>query len=170
MASFTKNNAGSINSNLTQEYVDWLPSQSLPNSKGPMGQTEANAIHASRPEMEHIYQNQFLEHKMKNLENYVATGSIKSEEDIGRAFGSMKGGINNPQGGSMNQVQTMAANEGFGGSFQIDSNKKGEVLESINLSNDKLDDISDKITKEGNGFEDKIKGASIWKPNPGIKL
>ncbi|MBL8676152.1 MAG: conjugal transfer protein TraG N-terminal domain-containing protein, partial [Alphaproteobacteria bacterium] len=37
MASWTKQNAGSINANLNQEYVNWLQDQSLPNSSGPMG-------------------------------------------------------------------------------------------------------------------------------------
>ena len=69
----------------------------------------------------------------------------------------------------MDQVQSMALNEGFGESFQIDSNKKGEVLERINLSNDKLDDLSDKITREGKNFEDKIKGASMFRKAPDIK-
>jgi len=67
MASFTKQNAGSINENLNQEYVNWLQNQALPNSGGPMGITEAETVLSSRPDLNHAYQQRFLEDKMTAL-------------------------------------------------------------------------------------------------------
>ena len=64
MASFTQQNAASINASLNQEYVNWLQTQSLPQTQGPMGITEAETILSSRPDLDHAYQRRFLEEKM----------------------------------------------------------------------------------------------------------
>ena len=74
MASWTKQNAGSINASLNQEYVNWLQTQSLPNSSGPMGIHEAETILATLPRVNAQYQQRFMEEKVHTLENHLSDG------------------------------------------------------------------------------------------------
>ena len=85
MASFTKQNSGSIHANLKQEYVEWLQTQELPNTQGPMGIKEAEVILSSRPELDHAYQNRFLNEKMASSGD-LSKGLPTGEEDLNQAF------------------------------------------------------------------------------------
>ena len=61
MASWAQHNAGALNDNLNQAYVDWLKNESLPQSTGAMGIHEAETILSSRPDLNRAYQRRFLE-------------------------------------------------------------------------------------------------------------
>jgi conjugal transfer mating pair stabilization protein TraG len=159
MASWTKQNSGSINASLNQEYVDWLPKQSLPNSSGPMGQSEAETIMSSRPELEQAYQQRFMEKKLSQLPNYMGTAGLPSSMDgMGNSFEGAKTSISNNVGDAHIQDLTMQANnEGFGSGFQVSSHSKEAAIGRLNSIDDQLEEQKQTLEKLGKGRMDNIR-------------
>lgn len=137
MASQTRQNAGSINASLNQEYVNWLQDQSLPNSSGSMGIHEAETILASRPDLNHQYQQRFMENKMSQVERYVgAHGMAGSGEDIERAFIQAKENIGNsvPQGPSQGSAASQASQQDLGPEFEVNTQLRERAQEKLKSS------------------------------------
>lgn len=150
MVSWTKQNAGSINANLNQEYVNWLQTQSLPNSSGPMGIHEAETILSARPELDAQYQQRFMEGKMRTMENYIEShGLPESGADVVAAFQEAKGNITNPvdhQGGQNAALE--AEKHGLGNDFKINMQPKSEVNEKLKHLEDQIIDQKEFLEKE----------------------
>ena len=152
MASWTKQNAGSINANLNQEYVDWLQTQPLPNSIGPMGIHEAETILGSRPQLDAQYQQRFMEDKMRNVENYLEShGLPQSGADVETSFYQAKGNITNPvdqQGGQ--NAASQAASHGLGNDFKINTQLKSDVNKKLSSMDKNLIEQKEFLEKEAN--------------------
>ncbi len=123
MASWTKQNAGSINANLNQEYVGWLQNQALPNSTGAMGIREAETIMSSRPDLDHHYQQRFLENKISTTQLGVAPE---------KAFQQAQDSIS-----PVNRTNSITLGE----AFKIDTQKRDDI-------NEKLDFIEDQLVEQ----------------------
>jgi conjugal transfer mating pair stabilization protein TraG len=151
MASWTQQNAGSINANLNQEYVNWLQTQALPNSKGAMGITEAETILSSRPGLDHSYQQRFLEQKMHQMEaQFGAYGLPNSVQEIGQSFRQAE---QNLQASSPNQgpsaLSTQAAQQGLGEAFKLNARPKNAAKEQLSLIQDQLAEQKETLEKQG---------------------
>jgi conjugal transfer mating pair stabilization protein TraG len=159
MASWTKQNSGSINASLNQEYVDWLPKQSLPNSSGPMGQSEAETIMSSRPELEQAYQQRFMEKKLSQLPNYMGSAGLPSSMDrIGNSFDGAKTSISNNVGDfHIQDLTTQANNEDFGGGFAVNSHAKETAIGRLNSIDDQLEEQKQTLEKLGKGRMENIR-------------
>ncbi|MEN8236238.1 MAG: conjugal transfer protein TraG N-terminal domain-containing protein [Pseudomonadota bacterium] len=142
MAARVKQHSGSINSNLNQEYFNWLQRQSLANSTGPMGVHEAETILHSRPDVDHSYQTRFLDEKMQQMQSAIAKGGnfVNSEQQVEELFkqksqciqqldqevsqGVEQGveqGSNKPYA---DKVKAKASSQGFGGDFKVSTATK----------------------------------------------
>ncbi len=137
MASQTRQNAGSINASLNQEYVNWLQSQALPNSSGPMGIHEAETILASRPELNHQYQQSFVDDKMNQVENYVgAHGIARSGVAIEQAFAQAKENIRSPVHQDLYQgmASSQATSQDLGPEFEVNTQQREKAQERLKSS------------------------------------
>jgi conjugal transfer mating pair stabilization protein TraG len=148
MASWTKQNSGSINASLNQEYVNWLPKQALPNSSGPMGQSEAESMMSSRPGLEQAYQQRFMEQKLSSMPNHIAqAGMASSMTQVEDSYGSAKSSVqNNVSDNSLQNIAAQATNESLGGSFTVSKSAKNATM-------DKLYDIQDQMIAQGEQLE-----------------
>jgi conjugal transfer mating pair stabilization protein TraG len=148
MASWTQQNAGSINANLNQEYVNWLQTQPLPNSKGSMGITEAETILSSRPDLDHAYQQRFLEQKMQRMEmQFGAYGLPNSPQDVGQAFQQAKIETETSREYAFSEISRQAAAQGLGEAFKLNAQPKSEVREQLAFVSDQLIDQKDLLEK-----------------------
>lgn len=188
MASYTKTHAGSINANLNQEYVDWLPTQSLPNSSGAMGRHEANTILASRPEMNQSYQSQFLEAKMKGdlFSRSIANDLREGFGEVEKAHQNQTSAIHMDPPSSSNRVyqessNTFGGNSGPGGvsenslspNFPTLSSKtqgtQGEVMDRLNRIQDQVEDAKESLGKQEKMITKKINNITPHYKSPGVK-
>lgn len=172
MASWTQQNAGSINANLNQEYVDWLQVQALPNSKGPMGIREAETILSSRPNLDHAYQQRFLEEKMQHMENQFglyesinpsrdiqgAENKFKRDElphspkDIQQTFQKYEEhllGAPQQDPGSFSNIVEQAKEQGFREEFKIGIKQKDAMKDQLDFISDQLIEQKEILTKQG---------------------
>ncbi|MBY0291801.1 MAG: conjugal transfer protein TraG N-terminal domain-containing protein, partial [Alphaproteobacteria bacterium] len=134
MASWTKQNAGSINANLNQEYVNWLQDQSLPNSSGPMGIREAETIFTSRPELDSHYQQRFMEDKMQQADQFVGSHGLASKSsDIDRTYDQSKSRIANPVNQEITQgtAASQASAHGLGNDFEVNTGPRDEAQKML---------------------------------------
>jgi conjugal transfer mating pair stabilization protein TraG len=133
MASCTKQNAGSINESLNQEYVNWLQTQSLPNSSGPMGIREAETLLISRPELDHHYQQRFMEEKMSQVESYMGANGLPSKaSDMDVAFEQAKTNIPHSTGHStFSEVEQRAREEGLGPELKVSTEPRDYVQKEL---------------------------------------
>ncbi|OJW55205.1 MAG: hypothetical protein BGO67_00420 [Alphaproteobacteria bacterium 41-28] len=159
MASWTKQNAGNINESLNQEYVDWLQTQSLPNSSGPMGIREAETLLTSRPELNHHYQQRFMEEKMSQVENYVGVNGLPSKaSDMDAAFEQAKANISHPTGeSSLSEIQQHANGQGLGPDFKVNNQPQKEVKEKLLRIEDQLIQQQEFLEKEAEIRKSKVK-------------
>lgn len=150
MASWTQQNAGSINANLNQEYVNWLQTQALANSKGPMGITEAETILSSRSDLDHAYQQRFLEQKMQQMETQFGVyGLPNSQKDVSRSFQQTEKNITTiPQEQSFSAVAAQATQEGLREAFKLNSRPKNEVKEQLSFMQDQLSEHKEMLEKQ----------------------
>lgn len=151
MASWTKQNAGSINASLNQEYVNWLQTQSLPNSSGPMGIHEAETILGSLPEVDAQYQKRFMKEKMNQVENYMMShGFPQSGADVERAYHQAKDNVTNPVDHTGGQnASSHAASHGLGNDFQVNSGTRDKVIEKLSSIEDQLAKKDEHIKNQG---------------------
>lgn len=148
MASTTKQNAGSINASLNQEYVNWLQGQSLPNSHGPMGIGEAETILSSRPEIDAQYQQRFMEDKMQQAEQFMGTHRLPSKpSDIDEAYEQVH--ITNPVSQGGGYVASQAAASGFGNDFEVSTASRDEAQKVLSETDKKMTEHQQNITKQG---------------------
>jgi len=133
MASFTKQNSGSINANMTQDYMKWLPQQSLPNSNGPMGQRAAEHIVAFDTESNLGYQKQFLEKTFNKMPSFMDGASVKSFVDVETSHRGSSANIPAISGsiGVNDSVASQATQAGFGDGFSISNTSKEQALDKI---------------------------------------
>ncbi|MBP6986407.1 MAG: conjugal transfer protein TraG N-terminal domain-containing protein [Alphaproteobacteria bacterium] len=158
MASWTKQNSASINASLNQDFVNWLPNQSLPNSSGSMGQVEAEAILSSRPELEQAYQQRFMESKLSQLTDIGASGLPGSMGAIQSSFNDARAGLpNNVSDAPMQNLSTQANNEGMGGNFLVDTRAKHASLDKLNDIQDQMIEHSEKLERMGKEREGGIR-------------
>lgn len=149
MASTTKQNAGSINASLNQEYVNWLQGQSLPNSHGPMGIGEAETILASRPDLNTQYQQRFMEDKMQQAEQLMGVHGLPSKpSDIDKAYGQVH--ITNPVSQGVGYVTSQAATSGFGNDFEVNTMARAEAQKVLSSTDTKMAEHQQDIAKQGN--------------------
>lgn len=138
MASKTRQNAGSINANLNQEYVNWLQTQSLPNSTGAMGIREAETILSGRPDLDARYQQRFMEEKMQSITSYMGThGLASSASDINAIYNQAKGNITPPvhhpvhQNLTQGAASSQATAHGLGSGFMVDSGPRDAAQKTL---------------------------------------
>lgn len=134
MASWTKQNAGNINANLNQEYVNWLQDQSLPNSSGPMGIREAETIFTSRPELDSHYQQRFMEDKMQQADQFIGSHGLASQSsDIDKSYDQAKRRIANPVNQEINQsaAASQASAHGLGNDFEVSTGPRDEAKKTL---------------------------------------
>lgn len=149
MASWTEANAGSINANLNQEYVNWLQQQELPNSRGAMGITEAQNILSNRSDLDHGYQKCFLEGKMRNMEHHLgAHGLPRSERDVESTYQKTASHITPPvEKSSLHKVDVAATQAGVR-NVKIDAKIQKETNEKLSLIQDRLDEQQKALEKQ----------------------
>jgi conjugal transfer mating pair stabilization protein TraG len=147
MAATTKQNAGSINASLNQEYVNWLQGQSLPNSQGPMGIQEAETILSSRPEIDAQYQQRFMEGKMQQAEQFMGTHGLPSNSaDIEKAYEQVH--ITNPVNQGNGYVASQAAASGFGDDFKVNTKPRDEARNVLSSTDQEMMEHQQNITKQ----------------------
>ncbi len=150
MAATTKQNAGSINASLNQEYVNWLQGQSLPNSHGPMGIQEAETILSSRPEIDAQYQQRFMEDKMQQAEQFMGTHGLPSNSaDIDKAYEQASKNITNPVNRGDGYVTSQATASGFGDDFKVNTAPRDEAQNVLSSTDQKMTEHQQDITKQG---------------------
>lgn len=152
MASWTQQNAGSINANLNQQYVNWLQSQALPNSKGPMGITEAETILSSRPDLDHAYQQRFLEQKMQQMETQFGIyGLSTSPKDIEQTFQRLEEHLlvtEKPDPGVGSNILEHAKEQGLGEEFKLNTKQKNDAKDQLEFISDQLMEQKEFLTKQ----------------------
>lgn len=141
MASWTKQNAGSINANLNQEYVNWLQDQSLPNSSGPMGIREAETIFTSRPELDSHYQQRFMEEKMQQADQFVGSHGLASKSsDIDKSYDQAKSRIANPVNQEITQstAASQASAQGLGNDFKVNTEPRDDAKKTLSSTGQQM--------------------------------
>lgn len=134
LASWTQQNAGSINANLNQEYVNWLQDQSLPNSSGPMGIREAETILSSRPELDSHYQQRFMEEKMQSATSFMGThGLASNSSDIDASHVQAKSHITSPVHNTLDHgdAASNAEAHGLGNGMQVSTSPRDEAQRTL---------------------------------------
>jgi conjugal transfer mating pair stabilization protein TraG len=143
MASWTKQNAGSLSANLNQEYVGWLQKQSLPNSKGSMGIREAETILSARPSLDTAYQRRFMEEKMGS---FKAGGLPISPETLSSRFKTSS--LSAPSGKSLGNLKSKASKQGFNPVSQENRRIITKVEEDMSQSQKTLTTSKEAVTQE----------------------
>jgi hypothetical protein len=152
MASWTKQNAGSLNANLNQEYVGWLQKQALPNSKGPMGIREAETILSARPSLDTSYQRRFIEEKMGSFK----AGSLPiSPETLSSRFKASA--PSTLSGRAKSELRERVESSGFGAKFDIKPSISSSVQKKIQGNNTKLSSRSRSLVEQGKKREESTK-------------
>ena len=127
-ASWSRQNGTSISANLNNEYMDWLPQQSINGRGSPMGRYGAVDIVSKQPEVNHLMQQRFLGERQAKLENYLSSHSVQSADDIKNIFAQQSSLISDPSHDStMTDVKIEASSQGFGESFSLHQPKKSAV-------------------------------------------
>lgn len=159
MASWSKQNSASINASLNQDYVNWLPQQALPNSSGPMGIGEAEAILSSRPELDQLYQQRFMEDRINNMPSYMETNGLAgSNADIASSYAHAGSAIKSqPMENSMDSFSSQAQQEGFGQEFNVSSHAKADTLSALHDIKDALTENKHLMEKMGGARSDIVK-------------
>lgn len=150
MASWTKQNAGSINASLNQEYVNWLQAQSLPNSSGSMGIREAETIVASRPELDQQYQQRFMAQKLNQVEDYQSSNGLPSSSaDVRTSFDQAANTIKNSTSSNSLDYETRhAENQGLGDEFKINTQPRADVNAKLSSLKDQIFEQKELLEKE----------------------
>ena len=104
---------------MNQEYVEWLPNQSLNGRGAPLGIHGAKDIIANHSDVDHMMQQRFLAQRDAQLENYFENQSIHSPEEVMKAVQGQASVTKPPLGGEMNVLKTQTAREGFGEKFSV---------------------------------------------------
>lgn len=145
MAAQTKQNASSINANMNQEYVGWLQEQSLPNSSGAMGIHEAETILSSRPDMNHQYQQRFIEDKTSSYMGNQGLANNASDISAGHSNSSITNGVSD---GAISSVSNQASGSGMGDVFSIGTSTKSAATEKISHLQDQIAEQTELMEKE----------------------
>lgn len=159
MASWTQQNAGSINASLNQAYIDWLQTQSLPLSSGPMGIREAETIVSSRPDLDARYQQQFMEEKMKDAEVLLGShGLASSPSDITAAYEKTKGQIVKPvhQDLSQGTAAQSATVHGFGSDFNVNAAPREQAQQILDQTDTQMSDHQKTLQVQGDSRKEAI--------------
>jgi len=156
MASQTRQNSAAIDANANQEYVNWLSDQRLPNSSDRMGIKEAETILSSRTDLNHTYQQAFMENKIAEIKNH---GLPQSEQDVVSAYNNahVQNSVSNKK---VEDIRQQAMDEGFDDAFKLDSSAK-------NKTNEKIDNLEHMIYEQNELLE--IKGR-VQEANVKIKM
>ena len=145
MAAQTKQNARAINANMNQDYVNWLQHQPLPNSPGAMGIHEAETILAARSDLNHQYQQRFIEEKTR------AQGATSSPiPPISNVISTYDQTHiqNEVSAGSMATVSQIAAGAGFSPQVDVRSPAQKTVAEKLSQLQDQLADQTELMEKQ----------------------
>lgn len=145
MAAETHQNASSINANLNQEYVSWLQTQSLPNSNGAMGIHEAETILSSRSDLNHIYQQKFIEGKMHS---HMGTNGLAANARAIPSQYDQSAVSNAVSGDGLSSVSGTASSSGFGDQFKIDMTGKNRATEQIERVADQMAEQTELLERE----------------------
>lgn len=155
-ASFIKQNSGIIETNLNQEFVEWLSNSSLPGQKTPMGWREAEIILSSRPELAMAYANRFIEEKMQDLPNYLASHPVQSMADVGNSYAASKADVSSTAPSYDEKVRKAGEAAGFGDGFFNDKNVKNKVENQMQEQGRQITSMEEHIKGEGGVFKDKV--------------
>lgn len=154
MASWTQANAGSINANKNQDYVNWLTQQAGPHAKTPMGIAGAQHILSHRPDLDRAYQQRFLSEMMGDMRRPEALKLPRSETAIRQSATHAQTQITLPvRGAALQALETQAGSQGFGGKFQINSQTKNTVQKEISALQDHLEAHRDETQREAHTRE-----------------
>lgn len=148
MASKTRQNANQINANLNQEYVNWLQTQSLPNSSGSMGIKEAETILSSRPELDYQYQQKFMESKMGTSgmgRSYMEAAPSRESLSTGYKALNLENAVTSK---GFETVRENGAQDGLGDTFKIDKSAKGDVQNQLSEISDQISEQTDMLVRE----------------------
>lgn len=147
-ASYLKTNSGQINQGLGQEFIDWLPKQALPNSRGSMGLKEAETIIASRPELNHQYQQLFMQKKMTQIEALASQSNLPSSaEAVYSAYRSHSIDSNVSKSG-LTSVTSQANNQGLEDAFRLNQTAKTDVKQQLERVQDQIAEQTEMLAKE----------------------
>ncbi|MBL0942175.1 MAG: hypothetical protein IBJ00_05580, partial [Alphaproteobacteria bacterium] len=155
-ASFVRQNSGSIESSLNQEFVEALPNMSLPGQSLPMGRREAEIILSSRPELAMAYGKRFIEEKMQDLPNYLASHSIQSMTDIGKAFESSKESISSSVSSYNEKIQKAGEAANFGDGFFDNKVTQEKVEKQMQGQSQSIKSMEEHIKGKGEVHKDKV--------------
>lgn len=159
MASWSKQNSASINASLNQDYVNWLPQQALPNSSGPMGLSEAETILSSRPELDQLYQQRFMEDRMNNMPSYIGTNGLPASNANVTASYADTGSTLKIQAmeNSLETLSTQAQQDGFGQEFNVSSHVKADTMSALLDIKDALSEHKHLMEKMGDARSEIVK-------------
>lgn len=143
MAADTRHHASAINANLNQEYVTWLQTQPLPHSRGPMGIHEAETILAARPHLNHLYQQKFMEDKVRP---FTPSHSLAQQAgDLGATPIPLKNSVSD---GALLAVREVAAHSPVGEAFALNTNPKDRTREQLATLQDQIADQTELLERE----------------------
>lgn len=112
-AALAKQNNTQISANLNQEFIEWLPQQSLPHSTSAMGQREADTLLTARPELLIPYQQRFLEKYADDFKEDMNKHSASSPYNVQETYNSSQQNMRNSESLSNQQVLKSAMDKGF---------------------------------------------------------
>lgn len=159
MASKTQQNAGSINASLNQAYIDWLQTQSLPQSSGPMGIREAETIVSSRPDLDAQYQQHFMEEKMKHADSYLHSHDFPSSpKDVKQTYEQAKSQILNPVHQDLSHGAATQSSEihGLGSDFKVSTAPRDESQSALEQTTNQLDTHQKALHTQGGARKEEV--------------
>ena len=131
--SLTRQNSTTLTRNLNQEYVDWLPNQSINGRGAPMGIPGAKDLIANHSDVNDMMVKRFLEQRDTRLENYFENQPIHSAEEVMKVVQGQTSVTKPPLGGEMSALKTQADHEGFGEKFSVQPPPQA-VLENVHTT------------------------------------
>ena len=118
-ASQSRQNSTTRTYSLNDEYLAWLQGQSIQGRGVPLGEEGALEIITNQPDTNHFMIQKFSEERQVRSENYFANQSIRSGDDIKKAFAQVSAVKQPVMGEHMAAIKTEAGSQGFGDGFSV---------------------------------------------------
>lgn len=130
-ASYAQQQSSSLNASLNQEFVNWLPQQSLPHSNGSMGRQAADTLLSG--EAHHLipYQQRFLETYSPQVPHHMGL-PINNEAAVRNSYDHFKTSLSSSSSltSDMTHFNDRKDREGFGSTFEKILHDKKDTLAS----------------------------------------
>lgn len=138
MVNYATENALQINTNNSQEFVNWLQKQPAPNSSsGQMGRSNAEFILSNDPETARYYAGRFAEEKTSSLiTSFVEKHNFKTSQDIQATYGNNNSHLPNTSDIALfdrqieNKIQSQALQMKTGNQ-QLNQNDVGPITQQL---------------------------------------